>query len=95
MLRKIAILFVLLSIPLCANASDGKGWYPFMQNKGWYPWQGQSGSSGSTETKEEPLVQPTTQNSSSNSTQPMTNTSSQSGNQQTQSNQTQSSWFNK
>ena len=92
MLRKIAILLILLSIPLCANASDGKGWYPFMQNKGWYPWQGQSSS---TENKEEPLVQPTTQNSSSNSAQPTTNASSQSGNQQTQSNQTQSSWFNK
>ena len=91
MSRKIAILLILLVIPfisLRANASDEKGWYPFMENKGWYGWGGQSGSASSTGDKDQPLVQPTTQpTSSSASTQPMTNTPSQTGQQQ------QSSFF--
>lgn len=84
---KMILSLILLSVPLCAHASDEKGWYPFMENKGWYGWEGQSGSASSTGNKDQPLVQPTTQ-PASNSTQPMTNTSSQTGNQQTQS-----SWF--
>ena len=89
MVQKIAILLILLFIPLRVNASDEKGWYPFMENKGWYGWQGQPGSTSSTGDKEQPLVQPTTQ-PVSNSTPSTTNTPSQSGNQQSQS-----GWFNK
>jgi len=86
---KIAILLILLSVPLNANASDEKGWYPFLQNKGWYGWEGQSSSTSSggasTGDKEQPLVQPTTQPGSGQA-QSTGNTQSQTGNQQMQSN---------
>ena len=83
-LRKIAVLFVLLFIPLWANASDEKGWYPFMQNRGWYPTEGQSSSTGSAADAGNSAMQPTPQ-PAANSTQSVINPSSQINNQQAQS----------
>ena len=86
MLRKIALLFILLTIPLRVNASDEKGWYPFLQTKGWYPFEGGGSSSASSSgDKDQPLVQPTAQ-PTTGSTQSPANT--QSSNQPGQSN-----WF--
>lgn len=89
MLKKIIILFILVSAPLQARASDEKGWYSFIQNKGWYPFQGQPGSSASSTPSgdQQPLVQPTAQPGVS-TTSSTTNTSSQVSTQPGQSN-----WF--
>ena len=75
-------------MPLRANASDEKSWYPFLQNKGWYPTEGQSGSTGSTTDTGNSMVQQTTQPSGGSFVPTNTNTSSQ-GNTQPG----KSSWF--
>jgi len=83
-LRKITILLILLSIPLCANASDKKGWYSFLGKKGWYAWENQSISTASSGETEKSMITPISQ-SAANSTQSTFNTSSQTGNQPAQS----------
>jgi len=68
MLRKIAVIVMLLSIPLAAHAADEKSWYPFMQNKGWYPTEGQAGSTNTTADAGNSVVQPTTQTNTNTNT---------------------------
>jgi hypothetical protein len=97
MLLKITVLFILLFIPLQADASDEKGWYPSQQNNGWYSFlqnnvsAGQSSATSSSGNQGSELVQPTTQ-SSSISAQSTTNTSSQGNNQSTTNTQPQSAY---
>ncbi|MFA4982178.1 MAG: hypothetical protein WC592_06915 [Candidatus Omnitrophota bacterium] len=91
LLRKAAVLLALLFFASGSDASDGKDWYPFLENKGWYSSQGGSGASSSATTPSKSsdgsAAQPTTQ---STFTSPMTatNTTNQPDGQQKKSD-----WF--
>ncbi len=82
-LIKIGVLFMIMpvSVPLRAEGTGEKGWYPTIQSKGWYSFEGQSSGSswgdeskGSTSTTQPATTQPTTTQSSANPMQTGINT---------------------
>lgn len=60
-LLSVSILSGAMLVPLCADASGEKGWYPTLQNKGWYVFEGGSPSTSSAEESKNQSMQSTPQ----------------------------------